>query len=100
LFILDHNFRTRSASKSIKVSKDIDSSLVSNENFSTLLLPSVWAQVRYQQPKMAKNTYLTYDITKKTKPKMFFSLQTLRLSEAFEGLNSSRAQSAEELCIW
>jgi len=32
LFILDHNFSTRNARKSIKGSKDL--SLVSNENFS------------------------------------------------------------------
>jgi len=43
LFILDHNFWTRNARKSIKGSKDSDSSLVSNENFSETLLPSGWA---------------------------------------------------------
>jgi len=55
LFILDHNFRTRNARKSIKVSKDRDHSLVSNEDFSELLPSSSWAQVWYQQPKSAKN---------------------------------------------
>jgi len=29
---------------------------------------------------------------------MFFSLQTQRLAESFEGLNSSLAQLPEELC--
>jgi len=29
-----------------------------------------------------------------------FSLQTQGLAEPFEGLNSSLAQSAEELCGW
>jgi len=43
LFILDHNFCTRNARKSIKGSKDLDSSLVSNENFSETLCPSGWA---------------------------------------------------------
>ena len=43
LFILDHNFWTRNARKSIKSSKDSDSSLVSNENFSETLRPSGWA---------------------------------------------------------
>jgi len=43
LFILDHNFRTRNARKSIKGSKDSDSSLVSSENFSETLFPSGWA---------------------------------------------------------
>jgi len=43
LFILDHNFRTRNVRKSIKGSKDSDSSLVYNENFSETLWPSSWA---------------------------------------------------------
>jgi len=33
-------------------------------------------------------------------PKQIFALQTRRLSESFEGLNSSVAQLAEELCYW
>jgi len=36
--------------------------------------------------------------TKKPKTKNIFSLQTRRLAEIFEGLNSSLAQLAEELC--
>jgi len=43
LFILDHNFSTRNARKSIKGSKDLDSSLVSYENFRETLWPSSWA---------------------------------------------------------
>ena len=43
MFILDHNFWTRNARISIKGSKDSDSSLVSNENFSETLWPSGWA---------------------------------------------------------
>jgi len=41
-------------------------------------------------------------LTKKLKPKTnyVFSLQTRRLAESFKGLNSSLAQSAEELCSW
>jgi len=42
-YILDHNFSTRNVRKSIKGSKDSDSSLVSNENFSETLCPSGWA---------------------------------------------------------
>jgi len=42
-----------------------------------------------------------YDITyKKTKTQKFFSLQTWRLAESFEGLNSSLVQSAKELYGW
>jgi len=40
LFILDHNFSTRNARKSIKGSKDSDSSLVFNENFNETLWSS------------------------------------------------------------
>jgi len=43
LFILDHNFRPTNARKSIKGSKDSDSSVVSNKNFSETLWPSGWA---------------------------------------------------------
>jgi len=43
LFILDRNFSTRNAGKSIKGSEDLYSSLVSNENFSKTLWPSGWA---------------------------------------------------------
>jgi len=43
LFILDHNFRTRNAKKSIKGSKDSNLSLVSNETFSETLWLCDWA---------------------------------------------------------
>jgi len=43
LFILDYNFWSRNARKSIKGSKDLDSSTVFNENFSETLWPSGWA---------------------------------------------------------
>jgi len=50
--------------KSIKVSKELDSSLVSIENLSEILMSGSWAQDRYQQLKKSK-TYLTYDIIHK-----------------------------------
>ena len=43
LFSLDNNFGTRNARKMIKGSKDSDSGLISNENFSETLWPSGWA---------------------------------------------------------
>jgi len=52
LFILDHNFWTRNARKSIKGSKDSVSSLVSKENFSETLWPSGWALGQATWPKM------------------------------------------------
>jgi len=39
-------------------------------------------------------------LTKNLKPKTFFSLQTWRLDESFEGLHSSSAQSPGKLCSW
>jgi len=62
LFILDHNFWTRSARKSIKGSKD--SSPVSNKNFSEILWPSSWALGQETWAKKAQN-YFTDDITHK-----------------------------------
>jgi len=71
---------------------------------SRLLRPrSGPTSVRYQQPKMAKNLpCLWRQLQKKTKPKTktFFSLHIQGLAESFEGLNSSLAQSAEDLCGW
>jgi len=52
MFILDHNFWTRNVTKSIKASKDSDSSLVSNENFSEKLWPRSWALGRATCAKM------------------------------------------------
>jgi len=52
LFILNHKFWTRNARKSIKGSKDSDSSLVSNENFNEKLWPSGWALGQVTSAKM------------------------------------------------
>jgi len=50
--------------KLIKGSKDLDSSLFSNENFSEILWPSGWAPGQATWAKMAEN-YFTYDVTHK-----------------------------------
>jgi len=47
-----------------------------------------------------KPTSLMTSLTKNDNPQNLFSLQTRRLAKSFEGLNSSPAQSAEELCCW
>jgi len=48
--------------------------------------------------------YFTYDVShKKSAPpnqKFFFRVQSTRLADPFEPLNSSLAQSAEELGRW
>jgi len=59
----------------IKGSKDLDSSLVSNENFSKVVWPSGWALGQVTWANMPKN-YFTYDVTHKRsapRTKNFFS---------------------------
>jgi len=77
----------------------LDSRLVSNENSCEILPFSGWAPG--QGPGNMNQNGLTYDITHKKhktqNQKNFFSLQTRRCVESFKGLNSSLAQSAEQL---
>jgi len=81
----------------IKGSKESDSSLVSHESLSEILPSSDWALGQVAWAKMAKNlTHLWRHSQKKTKPKIKEFL--FRLAKAFEDLNSSLVQSAEELC--
>jgi len=75
LFILDHNFWTRNARKSIKGSKDSDSSLVSNENFSEILWPSSWALGQATRAKMTPKLLHLWRHSQKIcnpQPKNFF----------------------------
>jgi len=80
----------------MKVSKDSNSSLNSIENLSEILPSSSWAQVRYQQPKMAKNLpYLWHHSQKTWNPKQNFCFTAeSKTCQVFEGLNSSLVQSA------
>jgi len=103
LFILDHNFRTKNARKLIKGSKDLNSILVSNKNFSKILWLSGWALGQATWAKMAhKLLHLRHHLQKmsNTQPKNFFQVQARRLADPFEPLNSSLVQSAEELWCW
>jgi len=84
-FIWNHNFWTRNTSKSIKGSKDSDSSLVSNENLSEILLwsgligqarPGSLVDCALGQVTWAnwpKPTSLMTSLTKKQNPKLFFT---------------------------
>jgi len=86
----------------LKGSKDSDLSLVSNESFSKILWPSGWALGQVTRAKMVKN-YFPYDVIHKkstTLNQNLFRVQTRRLADPFEPLNSSLAQSAEELWSW
>jgi len=103
LFILDHNFSTRNARKSIKGSKDSDSSLVSNENCSETLWPNGWALGQATWAKMTLKVLHLWHQSQKIctlNQKNFFRVQSTRLADLFEPLNSSLVQSAEELRRW
>jgi len=63
---------------------------------------AVGAWAMQHEPKWPKN-YLTYDVTENLQPptkKSFFRVQTRRMVDSFEPLNSCLVQSAEELWCW
>jgi len=86
----------------IKGSKDLDLSLVSNENFRKILWPSSWALGQATWAKWPKN-YFTYDIThKKSAPpnQKFFSsadYKTSRFIWALEHLSGAISGGARVL---
>jgi len=87
----------------IKGSKDSDSSLVSNKNFSETLWPSGWALGQVTWAKMTPKLLHLWRYSQKIhtpQPKIFFRVQSTRLADPFEPLNSSLVQSAEELGRW
>ena len=80
-----------------------DSSLVSNENFSETLRPSGWALGQATWAKMTPKLLHLWRQSQKIcnpQPKNFFQVQSTRLADPFEPLNSSLAQSAEDLGCW
>jgi len=84
----------------IKGSKESDSSLVSSENFSEILWPSGWGLGQVTWAKMTQRLLHLWCHSQKIRnpqPKNFFQVQTRRLAESFENLNSSLVQSVEEL---
>jgi len=87
----------------IKGSKESDSSLVSNENFSETLWPSGWALGQATYAKMTlKLLHLWHQSQKirNSQPKIFFVVQSTRLADPFKPLNSSLVQLTEELGRW
>jgi len=87
----------------IKGSKDLDSSLVSNENLSETLWPSGWALDQATWAKMTPKLLHLWCHSQKIHnplPQNFFWVQSTRLANPFEPLNSSLAQSVEELWRW
>jgi len=90
-----HNFWTQNPSKSSKVSKDSDFSLVSNKNLRAIL-PSRGLKPGWDElGKKGRKLFHLWHHSQKIQNQFFFHC---RLEESFEGLNSSLAQSAEELC--
>jgi len=77
--------------------------LVSNEKFSEILWASGWALGQATWAKMAQKLLHWWCYSQKirnSQPKKFFRVQSKRLSDPFEPLNSSLAQSAGELGRW
>ena len=93
-FIIDHNFWTTKPSKSIKVSKDSNCSLVSNKNLSEIL-PS--SSLGPGLGEMGQGSLYLWYHSKKTQPpmkKIFFIADSPNLLRV---LNSSLAQSSTEV---
>ena len=89
---LDHIFWTLNLSRSSKVSKDSDCSLVSNKNFSEILPSNGLGPGEVGQGGL-KVFYLCHHSQKAAppNPKIFFQVQTARLAESFELLTRTRA---------
>jgi len=89
----------------MKGSKDLDSSLVSNENFSETLWPSGWALGQATWAKMTQNLLHLWRHSQKIRTpqtKNFFQVQSTRLADSFELLNSSLAQigGGARVLVW
>ena len=86
LFILDHTFCIRNPSKSIKVSKDSDCSVVSNKNFSGIL-PSSGLGLGSDEvgQKCLKQVQLLRHSqkTRNPKPKNFFFIADAKICRIF-----------------
>jgi len=83
----------------IKGSKDLDSSLVSNENFSETLYPSGWALDQATWAEMTPKLLHLWCQSQKihTPNQKILLVQSTRLADPFEPLNRALAQLAEEL---
>jgi len=91
LWFLGHNLWTINARKSIKCSKDSDSSLVSNENLSKILPSGGCALGQVTWSKMAKNLAHLWRHTQNWKPQFFFiaDSKTCQVFWGFEQLYST-----------
>jgi len=86
-FTLDHNFWTRNPSRSSKVSKDLDCSLVSNKNFSEILPSNSW---RPEQVKLGQGGLKVLHLWRHShkictpQAKNFFQVQTRTHASSLE----------------
>jgi len=88
---------------SSKASKNSDCSLVSSKNFSEILPPNGWRPGPGKVGQGGQKDLHLWRHTENPHPprqKKFFRVQSTRLADPFELLNSSLAQSAEELGRW
>jgi len=79
----------------------LDSSLVSNENFSETLWPSGWPRPGNMSQNNPKTASLMTSVTNNPHPnqKIYFRVESTRQADPFEPLNSSLTQSVEELGV-
>ena len=97
---LSHNFGSRYARKPLKGSKDLEYTLDSKTTLGQKMAYWVGAQGQVKLVKKTQNhPHLRRHshITPNAKRKSFVSILTRRLAKSVDGLNSSLAQSANEL---
>jgi len=97
---LSHNSYSRDDRRSIKGSENANDHLVSKTTLSQKMAHWIGAQ---RQSKLVKNSKTPPLVTSpqenhKPKTEKIFSVETRRLAESIEGLNSPLAIAADELC--
>jgi len=95
--VFSHNFGYRYARKSFKGSKDADFGLVSEKILSHNNGPMGWSPGPGKGSQKHLHLWRSHPKTPTKHENFFFSISTRRLAESVEGLNSSLAQSPDEL---
>ena len=93
----DHNFWTRNPSRSSKLSKDSNCSLVSNKNFSEILPSNGW---RPRPGEVGQKVFHLWCHSQKNpdpQPKNIFQVQTTRLAESFDTSTRSVTLTGAEI---
>ena len=95
-----HNFWTWNPSRSSKVSKDSDCSLVPSKNFSKILPPNGWRPGPGKVGQGGLKVLHFWRHSQKTrtpKQKIFFRVQTRRLAVSFDASTRSVTQTGAEI---